>query len=269
MNNEDSNFTREGSAKNLFLKNHVTAGSLVHAVLLGRRVDGKSKMVKDILCFHNQKAEDGFQEPLGTSTTRLGRIRTLTGRGTKEGTREGKKHVDRYTLIFNGTENLTRIYSKDEQLAGKKIKVFLDYSPEILLCCLEDTKEQLEMVVFDNCFYSVSSRDKVLDTFMKEASRKGISTIFVADNPASLPPLVRYSCTLLILFKDNIYTNHRKIYEMFAKRVFSTFSDFYDTYGSIKEPFSCMVINLVTGQSFAGLQRSSSISSASSVKSLH
>lgn len=226
------------SPKNNFIKGHVTTSGSFHAVILGRRAEGKVKLIKDILCFHNQKAEDGFYKE--------------------------QDATERYTLIFNGTENFTGTYSKDPSISKRTI-VHSDYSADILKKCLQDKDKPTDMVVFDNCFYSVSIRDKILDDLLHCAAKRGISTVFCADNPVSLPPVARLTCTILVLFKDNIYLNHKRIYTMFAKKNFNTFTDFETTYrNSTEPPFSCLVMNLQTKQCFAGLQRC-----ASSHSSMH
>jgi len=135
-------------------------------------------------------------------------------------------------LIFNGVENITPVYGLDDEIKAVS-EIHAQYDGGILQRFLhiheKDFGRKVINVVFDNCFDMGSSKDAILESLMTMP----VNVIFVVDNPITLPLQIKAKCNFLFLFKENVYTIRKRIFDIWKlQTIFSSMEVYNGMYAS-------------------------------------
>ena len=186
---------------------------ILQMIILGRRATGKSSLIKDLLKGHLHKCPEAC------------------------------------ALVFHGNEKLRPFYSIDELPCNDRCVIYDEYQPDILTSFVESKSHLNEnniMVVFDNCFFDVN---KSKCGNISSLGISGINTIFSADHPFSVPAFIRKNCSHLVIFREQVYMNRKRICDMFSLvSIFGTAEVFHNMYNKATTdvPYGYLLIDLET-----------------------
>lgn len=101
-------------------------------------------------------------------------------------------------------------------------------------------------VVFDGCMYNLSCwKHKPLRQLYMNVKSLRTKIILAVQYPIGLPPDLRSTIDYVFIFRENIMSNRKRIYDQYGEGIFPTFEVFGQVFEQLtKDPFTCMVINL-------------------------
>ncbi len=181
-------------------------------VVLGKRDTGKSFLTKDLLYNHRDI-------PVGT--------------------------------VISPTENANRFYGN----FIPKIFIHDEYHPSITYNFMKRQKKMKRLIdkgenidnraflILDDCLYDNAwKNDKSIREVFFNGRHWVVLAVFLLQYPLGISPQLRTNIDFVFIFRENIVSNRRRIYEQYAG-MFKTFDMFCSVMDQCTENFECLVIN--------------------------
>jgi hypothetical protein len=147
-------------------------------------------------------------------------------------------------LVISPQDKISNFYSKFIE------NVQHYYNPKLIEIILKKQKVNIEngienkyLVVFDDCFVSKGSwvKDQATQELLLNGRHYNISYIFSMQIPLGITPELRSNFDYNVLFKDDIISNLKRMYDHYAG-VFPTFKSFKMVYDQLTDDYGAMII---------------------------
>jgi hypothetical protein len=186
-------------------------------VMIARRGSGKSYLVRDVLYNHRDI-------PIGTVISPTERA--------------NKFYTDFMPSLFihdEYTPEITDNFVKRQELVMKKV------NKEKTLYG-KSTIDPHAFIILDDCLYDQTwIKDKNIRYLFYNGRHVKSLVIITCQYPLGLPPTFRCNIDVVFIFKENITSNQRRIYENFAG-IFQTFEIFRQVLMQCTEDYHALVI---------------------------
>lgn len=203
-------------------------GNMDSIVIIGKRAVGKTVLVKDLLC----QSWFDYQHLIVFNPTESEKV---------EGYGE---IVPRHAIHEQYKEETLQKFVREQKAKVEEYieKKQSDYTTNML--------PPQGCVVLEDCMYDSSCwKHKPLRQLCINARSLRTRIILAVQYPLGLPPDLRSTIDYVFIFRENMMTNRKRLYEQYGGGIFPTFEVFVQVLEQLtKEPFTCMVINL-TGKS--------------------
>jgi hypothetical protein len=202
--------------KSISFKPNENKGPVV--VLLGKRDTGKSFLVRDLLCYHQDI-------PIGTVIS-----------GTEEGNGFYTKMVPKLFIHNEYNTAIIENVLKRQRTVLKQIKKEIETYKK-------STIDPRAFVILDDCLYDATwSRDKLMRLLFMNGRHWKIMLVITMQYPLGIPPTLRTNIDFVFILRENYIANRKRIYENYAG-MFPTFESFCQVMDQCTENYECLVIN--------------------------
>ncbi len=180
--------------------------------IIGMRNTGKSFLIRDIF-FNHQDI------PVGTIISPLENSNKIYG--------------DIVPPIFIHDEYSSEVTYKFMKRQKKMRKRIVEGEKEL---------DNRSFLVLDDCLYDKAwQKDKNIREIFMNGRTWGCFFILTMSYPLGIPPNLRANLDFIFIFKDDVISNRKKLYENYAG-MFPTFEMFCQTLNSLNE-YECLVIH--------------------------
>jgi len=125
-----------------------------------------------------------------------------------------------------------------------------EYSPELLNTIMRAQRQRVReaispyFMVLDDCLYDMEwIRNRTIRALLMHSGVMFHTTFFLSMlYGMGLPPNLRTSIDYVFIFRENIMSNRKRLYEFYAD-IFPTFDLFCSAMNQLTEPYTCLVID--------------------------
>jgi hypothetical protein len=206
-------------------------------MVIGKRLSGKTTLVKDIL----KKINDS--KDIVNKFQRLSVISSSPTASTD------------YNMIFSTTPEVTHYQNYDSEI----IKLFVDNQRKLITQKHDDERQNgkssinpTSLLVLDDCndvnFLTKNKKNTYMPQLIMNNQSYYTNLIITAQYSLGIPPALRSNVDYIFIFRDDIISNRERLYSHYAG-MFPTFESFNQIMDQCTENFECLVIDNTTRSS--------------------